>query len=133
MKLLLDTHILLWTIGKSERIGRALKRALDNPRNELWVSPVSTWEIVLLHEKGRIRITDEPEIWWGKAMAATPFREAPLTHEIALATRSVRLPHADPADRLLVATALIHGFTLVTADRNLISTKQIPVLLNRER
>ena len=131
MKLLLDTHILLWTIGKSERIGRALKRALGNPRNELWVSPVSTWEIVLLHEKGRIRLTDEPEIWWGKTIAATPFREAPLTHEIALATRSVGLPHAGPADRLLVATALIHGFTLVTADRNLISTKRIPVLLNR--
>ena len=131
MKLLLDTHILLWTIGKSERIGRVLKRALDNPHNELWVSPVSTWEIVLLYEKGRIKIADGPETWWSKAIAATPLREAPLTHEIALATRSVRLPHADPADRLLVATALVHGFTLVTADRNLISTKRIPVLLNR--
>jgi len=63
-------------------------------------------------------------------MTVAPVREAPLTHEIALATRSVGLPHRDPADRLLVATALIHGLTLVTADRNLSRTKQIPVLLN---
>jgi PIN domain nuclease of toxin-antitoxin system len=55
---------------------------------------------------------------------------APLTHEIALATRAVRLPHRDPADRFLVATALIHGLTLVTADQNVGRSKQIPVLLN---
>jgi len=131
LKLLLDTHIVLWTVGKSERLGRALKRVLENPRNELWISPVSTWEIVLLHEKGRIRMDASPETWWRKAMADTPLREAPLTHEIALATRSVGLAHADPADRLLVATALIHGLTLATADRKLGSTKTVPVLLNR--
>jgi PIN domain nuclease of toxin-antitoxin system len=65
-----------------------------------------------------------------KALTLAPLREAPLTHEIALATRSVRLPHRDPADRFLVATALIHGLTLVTADQNVGSSKQIPVLLN---
>jgi PIN domain nuclease of toxin-antitoxin system len=64
-------------------------------------------------------------------MSLAPLREAPVTHEIALATRSVALPHRDPADRLLVATALIHGLTLVTADRNVGRSKQVPVLLNR--
>jgi len=65
-----------------------------------------------------------------KAMSLAPLREAPVTQEIALATRSITLPHRDPADRLLAATALIHGLTLVTADRILGRTKQIPILLN---
>jgi PIN domain nuclease of toxin-antitoxin system len=86
---------------------------------------------VLLHEKGRLKLADGPESWAQKAMSLAPVREAPVTHEIALATRSVALPHRDPADRLLVATALIHGLTLVTAARNVGRSKQVPVLLNR--
>jgi PIN domain nuclease of toxin-antitoxin system len=64
-------------------------------------------------------------------MSLAPLQEAPVTHEIALATRSIALPHRDPADRSLVATALIYGLTLVTADRNVGRSKQVPVLLNR--
>jgi len=131
MKLLLDTHIWLWSVAKSERLSRRLFRAINDPRNELWISPISTWEIVLLHEKGRLKLADGPESWVQKAMSLAPLQEAPVTHEIALATRSIALPHHDPADRLLVATALVHGLTLVTADRNLGRSKQVPVLLNR--
>jgi PIN domain nuclease of toxin-antitoxin system len=130
MKLLLDTHIWLWSVANSERLSRRLFRAINDPRNELWISPISTWEIVLHYEKGRLKLADGPELWVQKAMSLAPLREAPVTHEIALATRSIALPHGDPADRLLAATALIHGLTLVTADRNLGSTKQIPILLN---
>ena len=131
MKLLLDTHIWLWNFLEPDRLARRIDRAINDPRNELWVSPVSTWEIVLLYDSGRLKLADGPEAWVQKAMTLAPLREAPLTHEIALASRAVRLPHRDPADRFLVATALIHGLTLVTADRNLSHTKQIPVLLNR--
>jgi PIN domain nuclease of toxin-antitoxin system len=113
-----------------DRLTHRVARAINDARNELWVSPVSTWEIVLLHEKGRLKLADGPDAWLKKAMTMAPLREAPLTHEIAMATCSIGLPHRDPADRLLVATALIHGLTLVTADRNLGRTKQIPVLLN---
>jgi PIN domain nuclease of toxin-antitoxin system len=131
MKLLLDTHIWLWSVANSDRLSHRLYRAINDPRNELWISPISTWEIVLLHEKGRLKLTDGPESWIETAMSLAPLREAPLTHEIALATRSIGLPHRDPADRLLLATALIHGLTLVTADRNLGRSKQVPILLNR--
>jgi PIN domain nuclease of toxin-antitoxin system len=131
MKLLLDTHIWLWSVANSERLSRRLFRAINDPRNELWISPISTWEIVVLYEKGRLKLADGPESWAQKAMSRAPLREAPVTHEIELATRSVALPHRDPADRLLVATALIHGLTLVTADRYLGRSKQVPVLLNR--
>jgi len=130
MKLLLDTHIWVWSVADAPRLSHRVIRAIKDARNELWVSPVSTWEIVLLHERGRLKLADGPEAWLQKAMTVAPLREAPLTHEIALATRSVGLPHRDPADRLLVATALIHGLTLVTADRNLSKLKQISVLVN---
>jgi PIN domain nuclease of toxin-antitoxin system len=114
-----------------KRLSRRLFRAINDARNELWISPISTWEIVLLYEKGRLKLPDGPESWVQRALSLAPLREAPVTHEIALATRSIGLPHRDPADRLLVATALIHGLTLVTADRNLGRSKRVPILLNR--
>ena len=107
MRLLLDTHIWVWSVADLDRLTGRVVRAIKDARNELWVSPVSTWEIVLLHERGRLKLAGGPEAWLQKAMTVAPVREAPLTHEIALATRSVGLPHRDPADRLLVATALI--------------------------
>ena len=119
------------SVANSERLSRRLFRAINNPRNEIWISPISTWEIVLLHEKGRLKLANGPESWAQKAMSLAPLREAPVTHEIASATRSIGLPHGDPADRLLMATALIHGLTRVTADCNLGRSKQVPVLLNR--
>jgi PIN domain nuclease of toxin-antitoxin system len=130
MKLLLDTHIWVWSVGPVDRLTRRVARAINDTRNELWVSPVSTWEIVLLYEKGRLKLEDGPDAWLKRAMTVAPLREAPLTHEIAMATRSIGLPHRDPGDRLLLATALVHGLTLVTADRNLSRSKQVPILLN---
>jgi PIN domain nuclease of toxin-antitoxin system len=130
VKLLLDTHIWLWSVLDTDRLKHRVFRAINDPRNELWVSPVSTWEISLLYDSGRLKLTDGPETWVQKAITLAPLREAPLTHEIALATRSVRLPHRDPADRFLVATALVHGLTLVTADRHLSRSDQIKVLVN---
>ncbi len=86
---------------------------------------------MLLYEKRRLKLADGPESWVQKAMSLAPLQEAHVTHEIALATRSIALPHQDPADRLLAATALVHGLTLVTADHNLGRSKQVPILLNR--
>lgn len=131
MKLLLDTHIWLWNVGTPDRLTRRVDRAINDPRNELWISPVSTWEVAVLYDAGRLKLAQPLEAWLERAMSHAPVREAPLTHEIALATRSVHLPHRDPADRFLVATALVHGLTLVTADRNIGRTKQVNVLLNR--
>jgi PIN domain nuclease of toxin-antitoxin system len=131
VKLLLDTHIWLWSTSEPSKISRSVARALADSRNEIWVSPVSTWEVVVLYAKGRLRIEGGPEAWIQRSVSLTPLREAPLTHEIALATRTITLPHNDPADRLLAATALVHGLTLVTADRNLSASKQIAILLNR--
>ena len=131
MKLLLDTHIWLWSILTPERLSPKVRRALRDRRNELWLSPISTWELTVLCAKGRVVLNENVGEWVAKVMAAAPFREAPLTHEIALETLQLRLPHRDPADYFLGATARVLGLTLVTADKNLIQARQFPVLSNR--
>lgn len=129
MKLLLDTHIWLWSLQNSNRLGKSVLRELRNSDNETWLSPISTWEALTLNAKGRIHLPGNLAEW--VARATIPFREAPLTHEIALAARQLQLPHEDPADRFLAATAHILQLTLVTADQNLLGLGEIATLANR--
>ena len=128
MKLLLDTHIWLWTIHRPEQIGKQLLRELRNKENELWISPISTWEALTLHAKGRVDLGDNLADWLTRATVGT--REAPLTHEIALAARELPL-HQDPADRFLAATALVLNLVLATADHRLLGLGEIRTLANR--
>jgi PIN domain nuclease of toxin-antitoxin system len=128
MKLLLDTHIWLWSVSSPHRLTPKVRRALEKPGHELWLSPISTWEVVLLLQKGRISIDRHFEAWLPLAMGS--LREALLSHDIAATARDLPLPHGDPADRLLVATARVLNLTLVTADERLIAAKQVPTLAN---
>jgi PIN domain nuclease of toxin-antitoxin system len=129
LRLLLDTHIWLWSLQDPKRLGRRLLRELHNPGNELWLSPISTWEALALHEKGRVRLHGDLDAWVVEATA--PFLEAPLTHEIAAAARRLSLAQRDPADRILAATALVLDLTLVTADASLLGLGEIATLGNR--
>ncbi len=129
MKLLLDTHIWLWSLNDPTRVGRRVLNELRNPDNELWLSPISTWEALSLNAKQRIQLPADLDQWVASATRA--FREAPLTHEIALAARKSPLAHNDPADRFIAATAQVLGLTLVTADKNLLGLGDIATLANR--
>ena len=129
MKLLLDTHIWLWSLGEPRRLARRVQQELKNRDNELWLSPVSTWEALLLNAKGRIRLHGDLSAWLYRATAH--LREAPLTHEIVLAAQQLPLPHPDPADRFLAATAQALELTLVTADEKLLGLGNIATLANR--
>jgi PIN domain nuclease of toxin-antitoxin system len=129
MKLLLDTHIFVWTIANPSRLSRRAAKVIGDSRNELWISPVTTWEILYLHRKGRLKLKDAPVSWFSAALSRMPFREAPLTHEVALASDAVVLPHRDPADTFLAATAKVYDLTLVTADDNLLKGKGYSVLV----
>ena len=129
MRLLLDTHIWLWSLIEPERLGRRIRGELRNQTNELWLSPVSTWEALILHGKGRVYLASDPRDWITRNTA--PFREAPLTHEIASASQFLRLAQRDPADRFLAATALVLDLTLVTADASLLGLGEIATLANR--
>jgi PIN domain nuclease of toxin-antitoxin system len=128
MKLLLDTHIWLWIVHDPKRLGRRLLQELKNESNELWLSPISTWEVLTLNFKGRVHLHGELAEWLARATAGT--REAPLTHEIALAARQLSL-HQDPADRILAATAQVLDLTLATADERLLGLGDIRTLANR--
>lgn len=129
MNLLLDTHIWLWSLRDSKRLGRRVRHELNNPANELWLSPISTWEALMLNATGRIRLTGDLTNWVQRATA--PMHEAPLTHEIALAAQQLVLVRQDPADRFLAATAMILDLTLVTADKDLLGLGEIATLANR--
>ena len=131
MKLLLDTHIWLWSLLAPEHLARRVAKALGSKENELWLSPMSTWELVRLVERKRVFLDKAVDAWIQEAMRKAPLREAPITHEVALETQHVRLPHGDPADRLIAATARLLHLTLVTADERLIRGKGFSVLANR--
>ena len=129
MKLLLDTHIWLWSLREPHRLSRQVARELDNPENELWLSPVSMWEALLLYAKGRIEIPGSLNEW--VALSTQNLQEAPITHEIVLAAHHLPISHPDPADRFLAATAQVLGLTLVTADARLLGLGEIKTLANR--
>ena len=129
MNLLLDTHIWLWSLDDPKRLGRRVRHELSNPANELWLSPISTWEALILNAKGRVRLTGDLTDWVQRATA--PMHEAPLTHEIVLAAQRLELARQDPADRFLAATAMILDLTLVTADKDLLGLGEIATLANR--
>ena len=131
MKLLLDTHIWLWSVLEPKRLSRRVTKVLSAADNEVWVSPISTWEILLLSVKGRVTLAPNAHQWIAESISRASFREAPLTHEIVLGMQDIELPHRDPADRFLAATAKSFGLTLVTADENLIHGRGYAVLANR--
>jgi PIN domain nuclease of toxin-antitoxin system len=106
-----------------------VQQELRNRQNELWLSPVSTWEALLLNAKGRIRLQGNVREW--VAEATKHLRQAPLTHEIVVAAQELPLSHSDPADRFLAATAEVLGLTLVTADQRLLGLGKIATLANR--
>ena len=128
MKLLLDTHVWLWALHNPSRLSHRVRDVLRNPANELWLSPVSTWEALLLNAKGRIRLPANLSEWL--AAATAPLQETPFTHEIVLIAQQLPLPQRDPADRFLAATAQVMDLTLVTADNTLLQLGTIRTMKN---
>lgn len=128
MKLLLDTHVWLWALAEPSRLSRRVREEMKKPENELWLSPVSTWEALLLNARGRIRLPVNLAEWLAESTA--PLREAPFTHEIVLLAQRLPLPHRDPADRFLAATAQVMNLTLVTGDDKLLGLGTLLTLKN---
>ena len=128
MKLLLDTHVILWSAAEPEKLPSKIAEELEKESNELWFSPISVWEILLFAEKGRVVIKADHEKSIRKMFKKLPFREAAINQEVAIQSRKINLPHQDPADRFLAATAIVYDLTLVTADRRLIDAKGFSVL-----
>ena len=130
MKLLLDTHILLWSLLEPERLSESVSSELQNKENELWISPITVWEIMILERKKRVRLEPDAATWIRRVLDRVPFREAKLNREIAILSCMINLPHQDAADRFLAATAAVFDLTLVTADKRLFESSEYQVLRN---
>jgi PIN domain nuclease of toxin-antitoxin system len=123
---LLDTHIWLWYLTGSERLPGGLRAAVDAAPGQLWLSPISVWELGMLEERGRVHLGSGFRAWVEEAQQRFPLQEASLTREVAVVSRELALPHRDPADRFLAATALVHELTLLTVDERLRSARGLP-------
>jgi PIN domain nuclease of toxin-antitoxin system len=124
LPLLLDTHVLVWLMFGDRRLGTQAKAAIHKAcrENRAVISAITPWEIGVLVSKKRIELYRDVLNWVRSALSLPGVTLAPLEPEIAVA--STRLPwemHADPADRILVATARHLGATLVTADGTLLA------------
>jgi len=130
MGLLLDTHIWVWSMLEPDRLSRNVVRALQSKEADLWLSPISIWELTMLVHAGRVQLETDVIVWTKDALRRAPLNQAPLTEEIAFASAAIELPHKDPADRFLVATANELELKLVTADQRLIESRAVKTLAN---
>lgn len=128
---LLDTHIWLWAQLEPDRLSLKVREALDDENSELYLSPLSLWEAIALGRKGRVNLGADPAAWTDRALAAAPVRLAPLTMDVARVCGTSERSPRDPVDRFLIATASVHGFRLVTADEEILTTAECPLLSNR--
>lgn len=129
MKLLLDTHAWIWAQMAPQKLGKRALKAIQHPDAQIWLSSISVWETLLLIEHGRLKVKGQPHSWIQKALHQSGVQEAPVTHEIAMLSRQVSLPHEDPADRFIVATAIQLGLRLVTADNKIAAAKPCDLLV----
>lgn len=115
MRVLLDTHAFLWLNGEPERLGDQLV-VLEDPRTELLVSAVSSWEIAIKNGLGRLPLPEPPERYVPERMRRIGARGVAIEHTHALAVAALPPLHRDPFDRLLVAQAGLLAVPIVTAD-----------------
>jgi PIN domain nuclease of toxin-antitoxin system len=115
--LLLDTHALIWVVEGSKRLGRRVSRLADDALAGagLGVASISFWEIAMLVNRGRITVDPSVDQWRLRVLGLG-VQEIPLTGDIAIAAVGLADLHGDPADRIIVATGVATGATLVTAD-----------------
>ncbi len=128
MKLLLDTHIWIWYLLGNERLSETLRGAIGDESNELWLSPISIWETLILAEKKKIILNPDPATWIQNSLQQLDTQQAPLSNEIAIISRQLQLEQQDPADRFIAATAIHLQLTLATVDQHFTKVDWLPTL-----
>lgn len=115
MKLLLDTHILLWIISVSNRLPDSTRLLLADPQNQLFFSDVSLWEIAIKNGLGRANFQVNPRML-RRELLIHGYKELTITSEHVVSIDSLPSVHKDPFDRLLLTQAMVEGITLLTND-----------------
>lgn len=131
MRLLLDTHIWIWSYSEAHKLSSEVARQLTDPRNDRYLSAISIWEVVVLLEKRRIRFGTDFAESFKRSKQDLNLIEIPMNWEVAHELRFTLLDYRDPGDRFLVATAKVYDLTLVTADERLMRVPGIQVLANK--
>jgi PIN domain nuclease of toxin-antitoxin system len=115
VKLLLDTHLLLWAASEPDRLPLSAVAEIENPQNELLFSPASLWEIAIKRGLGREDFQVDPRLL-RRGLFDNGYHELPITSEHAVTVDGLPAIHKDPFDRILVAQAIVEGITLLTTD-----------------
>jgi PIN domain nuclease of toxin-antitoxin system len=115
LRLLLDTHVLIWTLSEPNRLAIKTRAAIEAEENDVFVSVVSPWELAVKGPREGLRIPDdlEAQLDWRR------FELLPVLFRHTSPIESMPYHHRDPFDRMLVAQAVVDGLTIVTADRKL--------------
>jgi PIN domain nuclease of toxin-antitoxin system len=115
MKLLLDTHLLLWAAGEPDRLSAKARSLIDNPDNELLFSAASLWEVAIKRGLGRDDFRVDARLL-RRGLLDNGYSELPIVSDHVVAIESLPPIHKDPFDRVLVAQATVEGITLLTID-----------------
>ena len=118
MRLLLDTHLLIWLAMFPDRLSEAARTLVDDPRNEPIFSAASIWEAAIKSAQGRADFRIDPRLLY-RGLLDNGYTELPVTSQHALNIGTLPAIHKDPFDRLLLAQAIGEGITLLTADAHL--------------
>ena len=116
MKLLLDTHVLLWSASDPDRLADDTRAVLEDGANDVFVSVVTAWEIAIKQSLDKLELPRPAERWLPEVLRRSGFEIADIGLGAALRVRGLPWHHRDPFDRLLIAHALEDGFTIVTHD-----------------
>ncbi len=129
--ILVDTHVLVWLENGSERLGKQALEVIDNAlrENTLTVSAITFWEIAMLLQKQRLFLKADVSIW-RRELLLNGVREVVVDGVVAIRAGQLEKIHGDPADCIVVATALEHSATLVTADRKILDWEGLPYKLD---
>lgn len=115
MKLLVDTHLLLWAAGQPESLPDPARSLMENPENALLFSAASLWEIAIKRSLGRSDFRVDPRVL-RRGLIDNGYGELPISSEHAVIVDNLPPIHKDPFDRILIAQAMIEGIVLLTAD-----------------
>jgi PIN domain nuclease of toxin-antitoxin system len=116
MRLLLDTHVFLWTTLTPSKLSAAAREAIADRANEVFISAAVAWEMVVKFPTGKLQLPTNPANYVPSRIKAFGFTSLPITQDHVLAVASLPSIHADPFDRIMIAQAQIEGLTLVTRD-----------------
>jgi PIN domain nuclease of toxin-antitoxin system len=123
MRILLDTNAWVWYVSGAPELGKNAQKIIANNSNELFLSSISIWEVILLGEKKRLELSPSVQDWLDDALKALPVIDVPISRTIAMISRKLSFRNEDPADRFIAASAFHEEMTLLTSDQALLSNQ----------